>query len=249
LDADTFRHHTIHCHNILGYSVAACNLDQACQWCIHHAEQAKKPQLVVTLNPEIVVQAREVAVLERAIQAASLVVADGVGMLWAARQLASPLPERVTGVDLMFQLLERAPHLRVFLLGGKPGVAERAAKIAQTRYGSTIVGCHHGYFDKQHPDEVISQIVDSHAQLLFAGLGEGQEIFLNTHKDSLGVPVMMGVGGSLDVLSGEVYRAPTWTRQLGIEWAWRVGLDPSRWHRIPRLLTFMRLVQQAKSAS
>ncbi|MEM6430982.1 MAG: WecB/TagA/CpsF family glycosyltransferase [Deinococcota bacterium] len=238
-------------HDILGYAVAACSLDQACTWCIQHAEQNVNPQLVVTLNPEIVVQARADSDLEQTIQAASLIVADGVGMLWAARQLAEPLPERVTGVDLMLRLLEVAPHLRVFLLGGKPGVAERAAEVARQRYGSTIVGHQHGYFDKQSPDDVddvIANIASSKPQLLFAGLGEGQEVFLNSYQDDLGVPVLMGVGGSLDVLSGEVYRAPAWTRQLGIEWAWRVGLDPARWHRIPRLLAFMRLVQQAKSA-
>ena len=127
--------------------MAACDLAQACNWCIQHAKQADEPHLVVTLNPEIVVQAQQDEMLERTIQAASLIVADGVGMLWAARQLAKPLPERVTGVDLMFQLLEHAPHLRVFLLGSKPGVAEHAAEVAQARYGSTIVGHHHGYFD------------------------------------------------------------------------------------------------------
>jgi len=247
---------------VLGYEVAVCTLEQAVMWCIetiqattrertHHTSQLPTSKLVVTLNPEIVVRAREDDALEQAIHSAELITADGVGIIWAAKQAGVSLPERVSGVDMMFSLLATelvtelatdAP-LKVFLLGGKPGVAARAADVARARYGVEVVGVHHGYFDKHDPQDVLEQVASSGAEVLFAGLGEGQEVFLHQHREQLAVPVMMGVGGSLDVLAGEVYRAPQWTRQLGVEWAWRVGGDPKRWHRIPRLWSFVQLVR------
>lgn len=233
---------------MLGYEVAACTLEQAVRWCAEAAQDADAAQdnaskLVVTLNPEIVVRARDDDQLARAIRQAALITADGVGILWAAKQAGVRLPERVSGVDMMFALLACDAPLKVFLLGSKPGVAARAAEVARARYGSDIVGVQHGYFDKENPQEVLAHIASSGANVLFAGLGEGQEVFLQQHREQLSIPVMMGVGGALDVLAGEVYRAPQWTRQLGVEWAWRVGGDPKRWHRIPRLWSFVKLVR------
>jgi N-acetylglucosaminyldiphosphoundecaprenol N-acetyl-beta-D-mannosaminyltransferase len=240
--------YTLPTHKVLGYEVAACRLEQAVTWCVHAAHQptAREPaaKLVVTLNPEIVVRARDDDALAQAIHQAELITADGVGILWAAKQAGAPLPERVSGVDLMFSLLAADAPLKVFLLGSQPGVAARAAEVAKARYNAEIVGVQHGYFDKDNPVEVLEHIASSGANILFAGLGEGQEVFLHQHREQLAVPVMMGVGGALDVLAGEVYRAPQWTRQLGVEWAWRVGGDPKRWHRIPRLWSFVQLVRR-----
>lgn len=228
---------------MLGYDVAACTLEQAVTWCVR-AAQEDVSTLVVTLNPEIVVRAREDRQLAHAILQAELITADGIGIMWAAKRANVTLPERVSGVDIMFALLACDAPLKVFLLGSKPGVATLAADIARARYGTEVVGVQHGYFDKDHPQEVVTQIANSGANVLFAGLGEGQEVFLQQHREQLGVPVMMGVGGALDVLAGEVYRAPQWTRQLGVEWVWRIGGDPKRWHRIPRLWSFVQLVRE-----
>lgn len=228
---------------MLGYNLAACTLEQAVAWCVR-AAQEDVSKLVVTLNPEIVVRAREDHQLAHAILQAELITADGIGIMWAAKRANVTLPERVSGVDMMFALLACDPPLKVFLLGSKPGVAALAADVARARYGTEIVGVQHGYFDKDHPQEVVAQIANSGANVLFAGLGEGQEVFLQQHRKQLGVSVMMGVGGAIDVLAGEVYRAPQWTRQLGVEWAWRVGGDPKRWHRIPRLWSFVQLVRE-----
>jgi N-acetylglucosaminyldiphosphoundecaprenol N-acetyl-beta-D-mannosaminyltransferase len=228
---------------VVHYPVTGYMLDEAARWCLQ-AVRTPKPKLLVTLNPEIVVQAETNPALRDALEQADLHVADGVGVVWAARRAGAYLPERVPGVELLARVLELGgADLRVFFLGAKPGVAARAAQVARERYGTTVAGVHHGYF--RRPDEtprVTALIGSSNANLLVAGLGEGQELFLHQHRHAMNVPLMIGVGGSLDVLAGEVKRTPAWTRRLGIEWAYRVGLDRKRWHRFPRLLRFMQLV-------
>lgn len=228
---------------LLGLPIDAIALDDAASWVLDAANR-NGPALVVTLNPEIAVGSRDDPALERALRSADLSVADGVGIAWAARRAGRALPGRVPGVDLVATVLQRGgPGLRVFLLGGRPGVADRAAAEIARRYGCTVVGARHGYF--RRPDEVpavCQEVAASRCQLLLAGLGQGQERFLREHDEALGANVMIGVGGTLDVLAGEVRRMPAWSSRLGVEWLLRVGLDPKRWRRIPRLLRFAWLV-------
>ena len=234
--------------DVLGYRVARVTLGEAAQWSVAQCLQPTSSKLLVTLNPEIVVRAETQPDLKRALHNADLTVADGVGITWAARRLGVALPGRVPGVELMEHTLALGgERLRVYFLGAKPGVARRAAEVAQERYGTVVAGVQHGYFKR--PEEVgavLGHVARSDAHLLLAGLGEGQERFLDTHRDALNVPLMIGVGGALDVLSGEVKRTPPWTRRLQLEWAYRVGLDRKRWHRLPRLAQFVRLVLQAE---
>lgn len=232
---------------VLGYPLDALDLQAATSWVLERIQAAGSthaaPSLVVTLNPEIVVQAAHDPALATALRAADLSVADGVGVAWAARRAGVPVPARVPGVDLAFEVMARGgAELRVFLLGARPGVAARAAAEAQRRYGVQVVGSHHGYFDRSQPDEVLELVAASRADLLLAGLGEGQEAFLHRHATALGAAVMIGVGGTLDVLAGEVRRMPAWTTRLGLEWLFRVTLDRRRWRRIPRLFRFVGLV-------
>lgn len=228
---------------IFSYNVASITLEQAADWCLK-ASQGKKPKLLVTLNPEIIVQAHNHAELKSALEQADLSVADGVGVIWASQHVGHKLPERVAGVELVTELLRRGgAKLRVFFLGAKPGIAEKAASEAQKRFGIEIAGSYHGYFDREKDAAQICQMVKaSAAQVLLAGLGEGQELFLHKNRAALDTALMIGVGGTLDVLSGTVERSPRWTHKLGLEWAYRVGLDPKRWHRFPRLLRFIYLV-------
>ncbi len=201
---------------------------------------------VVTLNPELVVRARRDPELARAVRRASLVTPDGVGILWAARRLYGVrLPERVTGVELTEALLERGgPGLSVFFLGGRPGVAERAAQAAHARYRVRVAGVHHGYFEDE--GAVVQRVREAAPDLLLVGLGERQEKFIERNRDALGARVAIGVGGTLDVLAGVARRAPAWTRRLGLEWAWRVGTDPRRWRRGLRLVVFWYLVEKSR---
>jgi N-acetylglucosaminyldiphosphoundecaprenol N-acetyl-beta-D-mannosaminyltransferase len=231
---------------VLGYPLDALTLAQAREWVLG-ALRDPRPKLVVTLNPEIIVQATDDAGLARALAAADLCVADGVGVAWAASRRGRRLPGRVPGVELAAAVLAGGGGaVSVYLLGARPGVAERAARHIEAHYGCTIAGLHHGYF--RRPDEVAevcAAVRGSGAALLLAGLGDGQERFLFENREALGVPVMMGVGGTLDVWAGEVRRMPAWTSRLGLEWLFRVGLDPNRWRRLPRLLRFVRMVMRA----
>lgn len=233
--------------NVLGYKVAKLTLEQATTWCLQ-AVQDPTPKLLVTTNPEIIVQAETNPELKRALLSADLTVADGVGVVWASRQLGDAVPGRVPGVELAAGVLEQGgSSLRVFFLGSKPGVAQKAAEEANRKYGTIVAGVQHGYFKRPDDIPTICQTIkESKAHLLLAGLGEGQELFLHTNRTALNVPLMIGVGGTLDVMAGEVERTPLWTRKVGLEWAWRVGLDRKRWHRFPRLVKFVRLVLRSR---
>ena len=230
---------------VLGFEVAGCTLEEAAAWCLA-AVRTPAPKLLVTLNPEIIIRAKGDPALREALETADLTVADGVGVVWAARRSGYTLPGRVPGVDLTARVLEAGgADLRVFFLGAKPGVAELAAERARARYGTTIAGVQHGYFERPlEVPGVVRKVAGSGAHLLLAGLGEGQERFLHEHRAELRTPLMIGVGGALDVLSGQVRRTPAWTRRAGLEWVWRVGADPKRWRRAPRLVAFVRLVQR-----
>ncbi len=213
--------------SVLGHAVHPVDLTTATAWVGAAARRRGTPRLVVTLNPELVVRARADAALASVLGRADLTVADGVGLVWAARRRGVVLPGRVPGVDLAFAVLAAEPDLRVFLLGGRPGVAETAAHVARDRWGTHVVGVRDGYFEAVTDAEAVAaEVGASGAQLLLAGLGEGQERFLDTHRATLGAGVLIGVGGTLDVLAGTARRTPAWTRRLGVEWAWRVGLDP-----------------------
>jgi N-acetylglucosaminyldiphosphoundecaprenol N-acetyl-beta-D-mannosaminyltransferase len=235
--------------DVLGHRVHPVDLGAAAQWTLQRARAPARSAtaLVVTLNPEIVVRSRRDAALAAALAGAELTVADGVGVVWAARRGGSSLPGRVPGVDLVERVLEGGgSDLRVFFLGGRPGVCERAADEAAARWGIVVAGARHGFFDRADEGASIAEeIARSRPHLLLAGLGEGQEVFLHVHRDAFGAGVAIGVGGTLDVLAGVATRTPSWTRRVGLEWAWRVGLDPARWHRIPRLVEFALLTLRA----
>ncbi|WP_221089804.1 WecB/TagA/CpsF family glycosyltransferase [Deinococcus aquaedulcis] len=208
----------------------------------------RAPHTVVTLNPEFIVQSRTQPDFVNAIQVADLVTADGVGIVWAARQLAGVEVPRAPGFDIVQGLMKRrGERLRVFFLGAKPGVAEVAAQNAAREYGIVVAGIHHGYFDLPEDQRVAELVRDSRADLLLTAMGAGrQETFNQYWRQVMNTPVMIGCGGVIDVLAGTADLAPAWTRRLGVEWIWRVGLDRKRWNRAPRLAQFVRLVRAEK---
>ncbi|WP_216328631.1 WecB/TagA/CpsF family glycosyltransferase [Deinococcus aestuarii] len=205
----------------------------------------RSPHTVVTLNPEYVVQARGRPDLVAAVQGADLVTADGVGIVWAARQLHGREVPRAPGYDLVRGLMARhGGELRVFFLGAKPGVAEQAAQNAAREYGIGVAGVHHGYFDLPEDQRVAELVGASGAHLVLTGMGGGrQETFNGYWRQVLGAPVILGCGGVIDVFAGTADLAPTWTRKLGVEFIWRVGLDRKRWNRAPRLAQFVQMVR------
>jgi N-acetylglucosaminyldiphosphoundecaprenol N-acetyl-beta-D-mannosaminyltransferase len=229
---------------LLGAPLHPVDLAHAAELVLAAATDSGPARLIVTLNPEILLRAQGHPELATALAQADLSVPDGIGVLWAAGRAGLSLRGRVPGVELSMETLKLGgPKLRVFFLGGRPGVAEAAAAAAQRRWGISVAGCHDGYFDiDAEGDAVVGQVAASGAQLLLAGLGERQELFLHKQRDRLGVGAMMGVGGTLDVLAGTVKRTPPWTHRVGLEWAWRIGSDPKRWYRFPRLVAFVVLV-------
>ena len=212
----------------------------------------REGRTVVTLNPEFIMQCRSgdphAAGFSQAIARADLVTADGVGIVWAARQLLGANVPRAPGFDLSTGLMKRhGQALSVFFLGAKPGVAEAAAKVSQEQYGVRVAGVHNGYFDPAEDARVAALVGASGADLLLTAMGAArQEIFNEYWRSVLNVPVMMGVGGVLDVLAGTASLAPDWTRRMGVEWLWRVAGDRRRWGRAPALAGFVALVQREK---
>lgn len=232
---------------ILGLPVDLVSLEQAVARIGEMLELPGAHQ-VITLNPEYVVRAQGDPELVRAARESELVTADGVGIVWAVRQLTKQqLPERVTGADLVPALFERfGPRLRVFFLGARPGVAQKAAENAMARWGIQVVGVQDGYFKDETP--VIEAIAQARPDLLLAGMGERQDLFIHRNKARLGARVAIGIGGMLDVLSGEVRRVHPLFQRLGLEWLVRIAGDRKRWGRFPRLIQFVQLVRAAKKA-
>lgn len=214
---------------------------------------------VITLNPEIVVQSEQVKTLETTIRNADLITADGVGIVWAAKRFGHQVPGRATGVDIIRELMRsEGSSLRVYFLGAAPGVAQRAAEASQKEFGIQIAGFHDGKWGYEwNPDdvstakiaeEIARAIRESQADLLLTALGSTptyptkQEIFNERFRPAR---VSIGIGGALNVLSGEVELAPDWTRKLGIEWVWRIT-TMGRWARAWRLVEFVGRVLTAK---
>ncbi|HKV45243.1 MAG TPA: WecB/TagA/CpsF family glycosyltransferase [bacterium] len=201
------------------------------------------PHLVVTANVELVMRARRAPDLQALLRRAALVVSDGVGVVWGARQLGRRLPGRVPGIDLADRLCGEAARRgwRIFLLGGAPGVAMAAAARLRAQHpGILVVGSAPGYFSPGDEAAVLAAIRGAAPTLLLAGLGSPwQEHWLDRHLDALGVPVAIGVGGTLDVWAGRVRRAPRTVQRLGLEWCYRLIRQPGRARRqiaIPRFV-------------
>ena len=196
---------------------------------------------VVTPNPEIVWLTRKDAALQEALAAADLVVPDGVGIIYAAKILGHPLKDRIPGMDLAMHVLEALSKRngRVFLFGSKPGVAEKAGESLLRLYpGLSICGVHDGYFEDSAP--IVEAIRSSGPDLIFVCLGAPkQELWMHTHLQELDCGVMMGLGGTLDVLAGNVKRAPEAWQRHGLEWLYRLIRQPTRIKRMIKLPAFL----------
>lgn len=196
---------------------------------------------VVTPNPEIVWLAQERADFRDTLNRADMVVPDGIGVIYAAKILGTPLKERVPGFELATHLIHYASEagLGVYLLGAKPGVAERAAEnLKQAHPGLKVVGTGDGYFKEDEP--VLERIRASGARLVLVCLGfPKQELWMDAHRSEVGQALMLGVGGSMDVFAGDVKRAPDFWCRIGLEWFYRLMKQPSRIGRMMKLPVFL----------
>lgn len=197
---------------------------------------AERRRIVVTPNPEIVMAARRDRAFRHALARADLAIPDGGGLLLAARWWRRPLREQVRGSDLADRLIERAAvrGYRVFLLGAAPGVAEEAARRLIARFpGLTIAGVYAGVASEAHDGDTRAAIAAAGpVDILLVAYGAGkQEEWMTRNVPLLDVGVALGVGGALDFMAGRVRRAPLFIRRLGLEWLFRLLVQPWRWRR------------------
>jgi N-acetylglucosaminyldiphosphoundecaprenol N-acetyl-beta-D-mannosaminyltransferase len=190
----------------------------------------------VAVNVDKVVKATRDPSLMAIINDCDLVSADGQPVVWASRLLGRPIKERVTGIDLMVNLFDRAAKngSRVYLVGARQQVLEDAAASLERHYpGLVVAGIQHGYWASADEEEVVARIQAAQVDMLFVALpSPRKEEFLAAHKDRIRVPFVMGVGGAFDVYSGHISRAPRWMRRVGLEWLYRLSKEPARmWRR------------------
>jgi len=198
--------------------------------------QAGERGYLCTVNVAILMMMRQDPRLQRFVEAAATVVADGQPLIWGSRLLGRPLPERVAGVELVERLCERAARegFGVYLLGGRKDVVEKVAERFKTKFPALrLSGVDDGYFKDDQARERADAVARSGAKILIAAMGvPRQEWFIEEHWERLGVPFAIGVGGSFDVLAGLRTRAPQLIQRIGLEWLFRLAQEPGRlWKR------------------
>lgn len=202
--------------------------------------ESKSAAYVVTPNPEIVMLCRDDENLSGAVNSASIVLPDGIGIIKGAKILGTPLKEKVPGIEFAEKLfgLMALRGMSVFLLGAKPGIAEKAAiNLAKRFEGLKISGTNDGYFSDDAP--VVEKINAASPDLLLVCLGAPkQELWMQKYAPLLKVGLMAGLGGSMDVFAGVAERAPEAWRRLNLEWLYRLKEDPSRATRMTNLPKF-----------
>ena len=211
------------------------------------------PAQVVTLTPEMCVRARDDENFGQIITEAAIVVCDGVGVAWGESRLSGERPDKIPGIDLADWALEEVDRIagRVYLLGATDETVRITAEKIQNEYPRlTVAGFHDGYFDQSEEEEIVKTVVEANPHLLLVGLGSPkQEIFISCHLTDLRCGVAMGIGGSFDVWSGNVRRAPAFFRATGTEWLYRILSQPgARLRRLPVLLRFIGMVLNESGA-
>ncbi|MCZ8514855.1 WecB/TagA/CpsF family glycosyltransferase [Paenibacillus filicis] len=212
--------------------------------------ESRKPHQIITANPIMVMAALEDPQYMRMMREAELIVPDGTGVVWAADYVGNPVAERVPGYDLIHELMRvgESRGWRVYLVGASSEVIEAAADKLKALYPQLqLVGFRNGFFGEKEDDDVIRQIREANPDILLVGRAAAtQEPWIAKYKQRLGIPVMMGVGGSFDVLSGKLKRAPLLFQKLRVEWFYRLLQEPWRYKRMLALPKFALKVIREK---
>ncbi|MGM0867003.1 MAG: WecB/TagA/CpsF family glycosyltransferase [Bacillota bacterium] len=202
----------------------------------------EKKAFIVTANPEIVMHARTDTDYLYTLSKADYIIPDGIGVVIASRLKKQPLIERVPGFELMEELLALSNEhpIRVYIVGAKPEVLEKAVVNVKKKYPNLhLVGYHHGYFEDEN-EEIIHEIQESEPDLVLVALGfPRQEKWIKENMTRVQKGVFIGVGGSIDVLAGHVKRAPVIWQKVHLEWFYRLLQQPSRWRRMVVLPQFI----------
>jgi N-acetylglucosaminyldiphosphoundecaprenol N-acetyl-beta-D-mannosaminyltransferase len=235
---------------ILGIPVHAVTMDEALALVDSYMAEPRVHQ-IATVNPEFVMAAQHDPTFRHTLRTADLCLPDGVGLLYAARRWGRTLPERVPGSEFVYALAERAAGCGwpLFLLGAAPGVAEEAAAVFRQRYpGLRIAGTYAGSPDPAENEAIVGRVNDSGASLLYVAYGAPrQDKWIERNRHTLTtVRVAIGVGGSLDFVTGRSARAPRWAQERGLEWLYRLYKEPWRWRRMTALPRFAMRVLTSK---
>lgn len=192
---------------------------------------------VVTPNPEFILAAEKDADFRQVLNSADLVIPDGIGVVYSAKILGTPLKERVPGIEFAADMLAQLDQMggRLYLLGAKPGVAQEAGRRILERHPNIVLcGTHDGYFKDE--EAVLLEVAAARPDLLFVCLGAPkQEKWMARWGRHTGARLAIGLGGALDVFAGNVERAPVSWRKLGLEWAYRLKKEPQRAGRMAKL--------------
>ena len=235
--------------HLFGIPIAAITLDRMVD-IADDAVARRRPLQIGVVNAAKVVNMQRDPALRDDVLASDVVLADGMAVVWASRLTGRPLPERVAGIDLMYRMLDRAAERghRVFCLGATAEVLADAVASFRRRWPSLIVaGAQHGYYAAEEESAVAQAIAESRADIVFIAMtSPRKEQFLARWSRAVDVPVWHGVGGSFDVASGRVQRAPILWQRLGLEWLYRVKQEPRRlWRRyLVTNLLFVRITVQ-----
>lgn len=219
--------------DILGVSFCELTEDEVFAQCVSFVD-SRTPHVVITAGPEFVMRLQRSPELFAITQRADLVTPDGIGVVLAARWRGRALRERVTGVELAERLLAAAAdrHWRVYLLGASADSLQGALQALHSRYPTLQVGGRDGYFQAAEEQAVVAEIKAYQPDVLLVGLGQPrQDVFIDRYRSTLLVPLAMGVGGTIDILSGTVMRAPRFVQRLKMEWLYRLVREPKRLRR------------------
>ena len=225
---------------VLGIQVNTENYDELIPKVFERIE-TKEKSLIVAINPEKIIKAKEDPALKKLLNEAEFQIPDGIGVILASKIQKGHITSRVTGVDMMLRLCQEAAKRKkpIFLYGGKPGVADKAAvKLRELYPGIIVAGTQDGYEKDQN--KVIEKINEAKPDLLFVAMGSPkQENWINANRDQLHPTIYQGVGGSFDVLAGTVKRAPEAFQKVGMEWFYRLMKEPKRLKRQLALPLFL----------
>jgi N-acetylglucosaminyldiphosphoundecaprenol N-acetyl-beta-D-mannosaminyltransferase len=204
-------------------------------WKIEGFINSRKPHQHVVVNVDKLVKASKDPELRRIINECALINVDGMPVVWASRLLGKSLKERVAGVDLFEALVERSveKRWRVFFLGARDEVVRSVKDLYEKKFpGLQVAGYRNGYWTPQEEAEVVQLIAESRPDLLFVAISSPKkEQFLGRYQAEMKVPFAMGVGGTFDVVTGKIERAPVWMQQWGLEWFYRFMQEPRRMFR------------------
>lgn len=224
-----------HCVELFGVPIDALTMNQTVGKVRELVGDGRSHQHVCVNAAKLVEVSRD-STLADVIRGCDLVSADGAAVVWASRFLHQPLPERVAGIDLFERLVETAAKDgdTVYFLGARQSVVEQVVDVFRTRHPDLrVAGFHDGYWNAEGEAALVEEIRAARPAYLFLAIpSPRKELWLNTYRQALGIPFVMGVGGSFDVVSGNVARAPGPVQRAGMEWAWRLCQEPRRmWRR------------------